>query len=95
MGTAIMTAESEPPRIEFPCDYVIRVIGNAAEDFREFVIEVMERHAQVVDPHTVSVRESSNGRYLSVTITIVATGEQQLRALDAELKASGRVHMVL
>ena len=90
-----MTGEPQPPRIEFPCDYVIRVIGNAAEDFREFVIQVTERHAQVVDPHNVSVRESSNGRYLSVTITIVATGEEQLRTLHTELKASGRVHMVL
>lgn len=90
-----MSHQPEPPRIEFPCDYVIRVVGNAAEDFRDFVVEVMARHAELVDPHKVSVRESSNARYLSVTVTIIATGEQQLRALDAELKASGRVHMVL
>jgi putative lipoic acid-binding regulatory protein len=30
-----------------------------------------------------------------VNLTIVATGEPQLKALFEELKASGRVHMVL
>lgn len=88
--------EQPPPRIEFPCDYVIRVVGTAAVDFREFVVTVMSRHAELVEPEQrISIRDSSNGRYQSVTVTIVATGETQLRQIDVELKASGRVHMVL
>ncbi|HTN32617.1 MAG TPA: DUF493 domain-containing protein, partial [Marinobacter sp.] len=43
----------------------------------------------------VSVNESSKGRYSSVRLTISATGEPQLKALFEDLKASGRVHMVL
>lgn len=88
-------SEPQPPRIEFPCDYPIRVMGDAAPDFRDYVIEVMTRHAGEIDLEQVSVRESRNGRYLSVTVTIIATGETQLRAIHTELKASGRVHMVL
>ncbi|MBS3805001.1 MAG: DUF493 domain-containing protein [Oleiphilaceae bacterium] len=88
-------AEQQPPRIEFPCDYTIRVIGNAAPDFRAFVVSVAERHAPELTAADVAVRDSSKGRYASIQLTIVATGESQLKALFEELKASGRVHMVL
>ena len=83
------------PKIEFPCDYAIKVIGNAAPDFREFVVGIVERHAPGVDTSTVTVNDSRNGRFCSVRLTMKATGEPQLQALFEELKASGRVHMVL
>ena len=88
-------ADVEPPKIIFPCDYPLKVVGNAADDFREFVIEVIERHADVVQRELIDVRASSSGRFLSVRITIVATGEDQIQTLYNELKASGRVHTVL
>ncbi len=81
--------------IEFPCDYPIKVIGHAADDFREFVVEVVRVHAPDLDASKVEVIDSSNGRYQSIRLTIVATGEPQLRALFEDLKASGRVQMVL
>lgn len=95
MNLVTEMADIEPPKIIFPCDYPLKVVGNAAEDFREFVIEVIERHADVVQRELIDVRASSSGRYLSVRITIIATGEDQLRNLYNDLKASGRVHTVL
>lgn len=88
-------ADEAPPKIEFPCDYPIKVVGDAAEDFQQFVVECVKVHAQLANSAEVRMRESSNGRFLSVTLTIVATGEPQLRAIFEDLKASGRVHMVL
>ncbi|BES72628.1 DUF493 domain-containing protein [Marinobacter nanhaiticus D15-8W] len=88
-------SEPQPPKIEFPCDYVIKVIGNAAPDFQEFVVEVVERHAPGITEADVTLNESRQGRFTSVQVKIVATGEPQLKALFEELKASGRVHMVL
>jgi hypothetical protein len=87
--------DEKAPKIEFPCDYAIKVIGNASPDFREFVLAVVERHAPRPDASTVTVNDSRNGRFCSVRLTMVATGEPQLQALFNELKASGRVHMVL
>ncbi|WP_404368592.1 YbeD family protein [Marinobacter sp.] len=87
--------EQQPPRIEFPCDYVIRVIGDAAPDFQEFVVSVVDRHAPGITEEDVAVNSSSKGRFSSIQLKIVATGEPQLKALFEELKASGRVHMVL
>lgn len=88
-------AEQTPPRIEFPCDYVIKVVGDAGDDFEAFVLASLEDHAELATSCEVRLRPSSNGRFVSLTVTIVATGEPQLRAIFETLKASGRVHMVL
>jgi putative lipoic acid-binding regulatory protein len=87
--------DQAPPKIEFPCAYPIKVVGDAAPDFREFVIETVQIHAPGLDIETITINESRNGRFVSVRMSIVATGEAQLKSLFEDLKASGRVHMVL
>lgn len=85
-----------PPKIEFPCPrYPIKVVGDAGEDFRELVIEVVQRHAPDLDTTTLVIRESSKGRFVSVQVHITATGVEQLQAIHVDLRATGRVHMVL
>lgn len=86
---------ADAPKIEFPCPYPLKVVGDAADDFREFVATVLERHAGPIEVDALEVVSSRNGRFLSVRATIIATGEPQLKALFNELKASGRVHMVI
>ena len=86
--------DGESHKIKFPCAYPIKVVGSAAPDFREYVVEVMERHAGALLAE-VDVRPSSNGRFESVRVTITATGVEQLQAIFEELKASGRVHIVI
>lgn len=89
------TTSQEPPRIEFPCRYPIKVIGEAGEGFAELVATIVERHAPDDQTRLIDTRESKNGRFLSVRVELTATGAEQLQALHAELKATGRVHMVL
>lgn len=86
---------SNPPRIEFPCEYPIKVIGGAGDGFVELVCEIVERHAPDFDRDLIDLRDSKNGRFVSIRVVIIATGTDQLEALHAELKASGRVQMVL
>ncbi len=88
-------SDTEPPRIEFPCDYPVKVMGNACEAFRDHVLVVMERHAPGFDQGAVVVRDSRNGRFQSITVTITATGVPQLQAIFADLKTSEHVQMVL
>lgn len=87
--------DKEPPRIEFPCRYPIKVIGMAGEGFVALVTDIVQRHAPELDPAGVDIRESKNGRFLSLRMEIMATGPDQLQALNTELKATGRVQMVL
>jgi putative lipoic acid-binding regulatory protein len=88
-------SEPTPPRVEFPCDYPIKVVGDGAADFREVVVDIIRVHAPDLDEAGVSVRESRNGRFLSVNVVIRATGEAQLQAIFTSLKQTGRVQMVL
>ncbi len=84
----------DAPKIEFPCDYPVKIMGDASEGFVDFVIEVVQRHdALFSGKHTL--KTSRNGRFHSVTVIIEATGEDQLSALHEELKSSGRVKMVI
>ncbi|MEX1032269.1 MAG: DUF493 domain-containing protein [Cellvibrionaceae bacterium] len=85
-----------PPRIEFPCDdYPIKIMGDAKDELHTLVATVIERHAPGFDQTRISVRDSRNGRYQSITVFITATGEPQLKAIFDDLKQSKAVKMVL
>lgn len=85
----------DPPRIEFPCDYPIRVIGEQHDGFRDMVLDIVREHAATVRQWSVGVQQSRRGTYCSVRVTIVATGEPQLQALHAALMEQPAVRMVL
>jgi len=82
-------------KIEFPCeDYPIKVIGDTGVGFKDSVIEILGKHAKI-DIATLAERQSSNGKYTTIQLHIVATGEDQLRDINSALRATGLVHMVL
>jgi len=85
----------EAPRIEFPCAYPVKIVGDNRGDFALEVVELTRRHAPEITEADVSIRASSAGNYCSVTITIRATGEAQLRDLHDSLKAHPLVRLVL
>lgn len=86
----------EPPKIEFPCEnYGIKVIGDAHDEFKQLVVDIIRKHAPDFDESTITDQYSSNGKYHSLRLAITATGIPQLQAIHDDLKATGRVHMVL
>jgi len=87
--------EQEPPRIEFPCDYPIKVMGRQCEEFEAVVLEIIERHAPGIDRQRIKVKSSSKGTFTSMTVFITATGKPQLEALHGDLMDSGLVQMVI
>ena len=88
-------AEQEPPKIEFPCEYPIKVLGRSVDTFESVIFDVFERHAPGFDQETINVKASSKGTFTSITITITATGKEQLEALHQDLMATGLVQMVI
>ena len=89
-----MTTDN-PATIEFPCpDYPIKVLGQAVENFEAEVLKIVSRHAELSQPPEPP-KNSREGRFLSLTLAIVATGESQLRALNDELLALDFVKMVM
>ncbi|RMF15681.1 MAG: DUF493 domain-containing protein [Gammaproteobacteria bacterium] len=90
-----MTEAPKAPKIEFPCDYKIKVIGEAADDFHQRVVTVIRKHAPDLDESRIEIQDSAKGRFVSLRIWIRATGVAQLQALFAELKQDDGIHMVL
>lgn len=86
--------EDQRPKIEFPCQYPIKVMGVAGDDFQNHVIEIVAVHAEI-DLELIAQKQSSKGSFHSVTVTITATGEPQLQAIFDDLKRSDRIKMVL
>lgn len=82
-------------KIEFPCEYPIKVMGPDVDNFGENILEIIYRHAPDLRDENINFRPSRNRNYLAVNVIIYATGVKQLQALFDDLKASGRVSLVL
>ena len=87
--------KSAPPKIEFPCAYPIKVMGEGHDELQSQVMDVILRHCTDFDRQKISIRDSSGGRWRSITVTINATGQAQIEAIFNDLKTCSRVRMVL
>lgn len=86
---------SDEPRITYPCDYPIKVVGDAHPDFHDEVRQVVERHDPTMTNERISQKMSRKGNFVSISFMLVAESEQQISALFAELKEIEYVRMVL
>ncbi|MGI9325426.1 MAG: YbeD family protein [Pseudomonadales bacterium] len=89
----------QPPKIEFPSLYPIKVImvhqTERSEAQIEEVLVVVHDHAEPVDRRKLKLNPSRQGSYVSVSLEIMATGEPQLKALHQSLLALPYVKLVL
>ncbi len=86
---------SDSLEIEFPCDYPIKIIGETEPAAVAQALTIVRKHAPEVTPDQVNTRVSKHGKYQSIRVTIVATGEDQLKALHTELMQLPSVRLVL
>ncbi len=84
-----------PPKLVYPCAYPIKIVGEHSEDFVSVIFAIVQQHDPHVREEQVTVKPSSKGRYASVNITITAQGPEHIQALFVDLKASGRVQIVI
>lgn len=75
----------------FPCEYAVKAMGLAEPGFDELVVELIRRHCPDIREGAISSRESRNGKYVSVTVNIIAESHRQLEAIYAELTANEKV----
>lgn len=81
--------------LEFPCEFSIKAVGLDENNFDLLVIKIVRKHIRYLAEDTVSSRNSSNGKYLSVTVTVTAESKAQLDAIYTELSSHDRVVMAL
>ena len=85
----------EAPKIVFPCCYPIKVLGRSGVHFRTAVLAVFNKRAAGFDQAEISIKDSRNGTFQSITITIEAQSEDQLRLIHRDLMDTGLVSMVI
>jgi len=81
--------------LAFPCDFPIKIMGQTQPGFAQAILGVVLRHAPDFDAATMEMRNSREGKYLSLTVTIRATSREQLDELYRELCDHPMVKMVL
>ena len=85
----------DPPLIEYPCEFPIKIMGQTRAGFAQTMLEVISRHAPDFNGATLEMKASKHGKYLSITCVINATSRAQLDALYQELCDHPMVVMVL
>lgn len=92
-------SDSPPPRedtlLVFPTDFPVKIMGLASDDYRSLVLGIVTRHFGTLAPDRIEERPSANGKYLSITVTVVATSKAQLDALYMDLTSCSRVLVAL
>ena len=81
----------EDTLLEFPCAFPIKAMGRADADIAEVVVEIVRRHAPGLDETLVTLRPSSGGKWVAVTLTIEATSKAQLDAIYSDLTAHDQI----
>lgn len=88
-------ATDVPSLIEYPSRFPIKVMGERVDGFVNAVTTVALHFDPGFDASTIELRESSGGKYLGVTITVMATSREQLDELYRTLSTHPMVKVVL
>ena len=90
-----MSSETKESLLDFPCEFLLKAMGEATFGFDALVVGIVREFVPDLSEGAVSVRESRNGKYLSVTVNILATSQQQLDDIYIALSSHERVLMTL
>ena len=89
-----MHNEEESP-LKFPCEFPIKAMGKSDCSLDTIVVEIVRKHAPDLGEGAIKTRASTNGNYVSVTVTVNATSRRQLDAIYQDLVDCEAVIMAL
>ncbi len=86
-------SEKKPSLLEFPCDFPIKVFGYSQEGLATLVLSLVRNHVPGLAEDAVSSRLSGGGKYIAVTVNVIAQSQAQLDAIYQELTACPAIIM--
>lgn len=81
--------------IQFPEKFPIKIFGLDDAEYVAAVKSIIATHVEEDDLLQWHTNESSKGKYLAITVTIMARSQAQLDAIYMDLTASSQVKMAL
>ena len=79
----------------FPCEYPIKILGENKPEFIKIVCNIVETHTGKLHVNQTATKFSSRGKYISLTIRIIATSRQQVDAINKDLQSCPLVSYLL
>jgi putative lipoic acid-binding regulatory protein len=89
------TQTAEETLVEFPCDFLIKVMGETSDDFSNAMLEVIRVHEPNFDASKIEMRGSSSGKYISLSCSVYVESKPQLDAIYRALSSHPLVKFVL
>jgi putative lipoic acid-binding regulatory protein len=81
--------------IDFPSAFPIKVMGQQVEGFEAAMVAVARQFDPTLDASKIERRPSSGGKYMGLTLTVMATSREQLDGLYRALSGHPMVKVVL
>ena len=88
-------SESNNDIFKFPCEYPIKVVGLNQPDLEKSVCSIIENYVGKLHENQISIKNSSKGKYVSITVRIIATSRKQLDSINTDLQKSPLVSYLL
>ena len=81
--------------LTFPCRFPVKMMGKDEPEFHEAALQLIEAHAGRVSPEDIRSAPSRNGNFVSVTITIDASSQEQLDKIYRDASENERIMVAL
>ena len=81
--------------IQFPCQFPIKVMGYADNDFPFLIENIIREIVPDFNPINLTTRGSKDGKYVSVTVNLTVHDQETLDLVYQTLSSHERVIMVL
>lgn len=85
----------EKPLITYPTPYPIKIIGISSDNYKTDLLQVIEQHDPDYQRHSVKLKPSRNGKFVSLHVVIIAQSEQHIMTLTKAIKNNPLVKMIL
>ena len=86
---------SDETLLEFPCDFPIKMMGRDTPEFHVTARELVEKHTGPLDDNAIQSAVSRKGRFVSITVTVIAQSQQQLDDIYRDVTDNDDVLMAL
>lgn len=86
---------SEESVILFPCEFPIKMMGRDTLEFHAIARRLIEDHVGPVADEAIDVNLSAKGNFVSMTVTVTATSQQQLDDIYRDVSGHDDILMAL
>ncbi|MGE4349113.1 MAG: YbeD family protein [Candidatus Berkiella sp.] len=81
--------------LSFPCEFIFKIIGESKVEFEGEVFAIIRKHFPLLGEGAIRLNNSKNAKYLSLTVTVQASSQEQLDAAYQDLSHNPLVLFVL